>query len=131
MRVTPQRLAVLEVVSSTPEHLCAEQVYLKVRQKLPSISLATVYKALGELREAGTVRALPVSGKLRYDGPSQDEHHHLVCDRCRRVEDVRPGSGFTKPELSAEAKLGFEILGAEITFRGICPECRAKVAAAS
>ena len=123
-RVTPQRMAVLQAVRSSKEHPSAEQVYEEVRRSLPHISLATVYKALNELREAGQVRALPVAGKLRYDAERGPGHHHLVCEQCRTVVDVELGGYLIEPELDDEARAGFEILTADVTFRGLCPSCR-------
>lgn len=123
MRVTPQRVAVMDAVSGNGSHPSAEEVYEEVRERIPSISLATVYKVLGELRDLGQLRELPVSGKLRFDadvGP----HHHLVCDRCRRVEDVRRDGASPAPKLPSAAAGGFRILGAEVIFRGLCPGCR-------
>lgn len=122
MRVTAQRLAVLEVVDEAQGHPCADEVYERVKVKLPNISLATVYKALSELREIGRLRALPVAGKLRF-GTENKPHHHLVCDRCKRVEDVFPDGSFPEPVLDEGSMMGFRITGAEITFRGLCPDC--------
>lgn len=123
LRATPQRLAVLKAVTSSRKHPCADEVYRQVGRSLPSISLGTVYKALGELRDAGLLRDLPVAGKLRFDS-SPEPHHHLVCERCRKVVDVPVGDASGDPHLSPAAREGFEVMGADVTFRGICPKCR-------
>jgi Fe2+ or Zn2+ uptake regulation protein len=123
LRVTPQRLAVLTVLHASGEHLSAEEVFEEVRRKMPSVSLATVYNALGELRRVGQVRALPVSGKVRYDLTARGSHHHLVCESCQRVVDLEAGD-FPGPELPVAQAKGFEILTAEVIFRSICPDCR-------
>lgn len=122
LRVTPQRLAVLAAVRSSSRHLTVEEVYRRVQRRLPHISLATVYKALGELRELGELKVLPVSGKLQFDGNLQ-AHHHLVCERCGRAVDIE-ANGFSPPVLEAGQGQGFEISGVEVTFRGVCPGCR-------
>ena len=123
-RITPQKMAVLEAVRRSHDHPSAEQVYEEVRRKIPHIALATVYKALNEFREAGQVRALPVSGKLRYDAEREAGHQHLVCEQCRKVVDVRLDGYLIEPQLEENSKAGFEILSADVTFRGICPACR-------
>ncbi|MCA1838898.1 MAG: Fur family transcriptional regulator [Actinomycetota bacterium] len=128
-RVTPQRMAVLEVVEQSQEHLSAEQVYERVRQQLPHISLATVYKALGELRDVGRLDVVPVSGKLRYDAADRPSHHHLVCERCKKIVDVPPDADFSLPALDETSSMGFDIVRAEITFKGICPDCRKQLEA--
>lgn len=123
MRITPQRVAVLEAVRQGGSPLSAEEIYEKVRQQIPHISLATVYKALGELRRIGQLRVLPVSGKLRFEA-GLGTHCHLICQRCRRVEDVRGHGEPALPRLPEEKRRGFEILGVEVAFWGICPTCR-------
>lgn len=123
MRVTAQRLAVLKVVDETTGHPSAEEVYAQVKKKLPHISLATVYKALGELRQIGRLKVLPISGKLRYDTEQRPAHHHLVCTLCGRVEDVFPQNPFQGPVLDERSMMGFRITASEVTFRGFCPRC--------
>jgi Fe2+ or Zn2+ uptake regulation protein len=123
LRVTPQRVAVMGVLSRRREHLSAEEVFEQVRQELPNISLATVYKALGELRRKGQIRALPVLGRLRFDLTSNPAHHHLVCEGCQRVVDVELGT-LRWPEMPPEALMGFDILSVEVILRSICPDCR-------
>jgi len=123
LRVTPQRLAVLAALHASDQHLSAEEVYENVRHKMPSVSLATVYNALGELRRVGQVRALPVSGKVRYDLAARGSHHHLVCESCQRVVDLESGD-LPEPALPEAQAQGFEILTVEVIFRSICPDCR-------
>lgn len=123
-RVTAQRLAVMNAVAASREHPSAEEVHSAVRRQMPQISLATVYKALSELREAGQLRVVPVSGKLRYDAVNGAAHHHLICEDCKRVVDVRTPPGFRAPRLTDDSCKGFEVMETELTFRGLCPECR-------
>lgn len=123
LRVTPQRLAVLAVLHTSDQHLSAEEVYENVRNVMPSVSLATVYNALGELRRVGQVRALPVSGKVRYDLAERGSHHHLVCESCQRVVDLE-GGDLPEPALPQSQSQGFEILTVEVIFRSICPDCQ-------
>lgn len=123
LRVTPQRLAVLETLQASTTHLSAEEVYEEVRHRLPSVSLATVYNALSELRRVGQLRDLPVSGKVRYDLVARGPHHHLVCESCHRVVDL-DAHDMPQPALPEWQRRGFEILTAEIIFRSICPACQ-------
>lgn len=122
--MTPQRLAVLEALHASEEHLSAEEVFMDVREKLPNVSLATVYNTLGELRRVGQLRALPVSGKVRYDLAARGSHHHLVCESCQRVVDLNSDE-LPEPVVPVSLARGFEILTAEVIFRSLCPECRA------
>jgi Fur family transcriptional regulator, peroxide stress response regulator len=87
-RFTRQRAAVFHYLRSTDCHPTAEQVFLAVRQQIPHISLATVYKALEALVDAGVAARLPDSeGPTRYDGRS-DAHYHLRCEQTGMVRDL-------------------------------------------
>ena len=87
-RFTRQRAAVFAFLRSTDCHPTAEQVFQAVRRPLPHISLATVYKALEALVDAGVAaRLADNSGPARYDGRS-DAHYHLRCERTGQVRDL-------------------------------------------
>ncbi len=87
-RLTRQRSAVFAYLRSVDDHPTAEQVYSAVRQQIPHISLATVYKALETLVEAGVAARLGNSlGAARYDCRT-DAHYHLRCARTGQVRDL-------------------------------------------
>ncbi len=87
-RFTRQREAVFQYLSSVESHPTAEQVYGAVRQKIPNISLATVYKALEALVGAGVALKLAnAEGPARYDCHCED-HYHLRCATTGQIRDV-------------------------------------------
>lgn len=87
VKATPQRLEILRALLATDEHPSPEAIYRVVRRRLPSISLATIYKSLEALEEAGLARLVSHAGDTkRYDG-RLDAHHHLVCRNCGRIVD--------------------------------------------
>jgi Fur family peroxide stress response transcriptional regulator len=87
-RFTRQRAAVYAYLRELHEHPTAEQVYQSVRQEIPNISLATVYKALEALVDAHlAARIVTGSGPARYDARS-DAHYHLRCERTGEVRDL-------------------------------------------
>jgi Fur family transcriptional regulator, peroxide stress response regulator len=87
-RMTRQRVAVFDHLQKADQHPTAEDLYRLVKLTIPSISLATVYKALDALVDSGlTTRLLAASGPCRYDARS-DHHYHLRCVRSGVVEDV-------------------------------------------
>ncbi len=122
-RVTPQRLAVQEVVESLGHHASADEIAGEAAERLPGVSLPTIYAALDALEDAGLVRRIAAGrGPALYDaGP---EHHHLVCRRCGRVEDLEADVAMT-PALKLARRHGFEPEGAELVVRGLCSRCRA------
>jgi Fe2+ or Zn2+ uptake regulation protein len=90
LRCTPQRLAVYDQLCRFPHHPTAEDVFQAVRQQIPKISLATVYKALEALVAIGAVARLgadEATGSARYDGRS-DAHYHFRCLRTGSVHDL-------------------------------------------
>ena len=88
LKLTPQRLAVYKYLMSTSEHPSAEVIYKAIQEDFPTMSLATVYKALKTLVEVGLVQELNVGeGNFRYDG-NADSHPHIQCVSCGRVDDL-------------------------------------------
>ena len=87
-RLTPQRAAVYASLRAAANHPTAEQVFTAVRQEIPNISLATVYKGLEALVDAGlAARIAGGPGPARYDGRS-DAHYHLRCERTGEARDL-------------------------------------------
>ncbi len=123
-RITPQRRAVAEVLHGQHVHLTAEEVLERARRRLPEISLATVYNTLNELVGMGEVLSVTAAGgPARYDPNVEEHHHHLVCDRCGQLYDVRP-RGVEGLRLSTAERRGFVLDEVQVTFRGRCPGCR-------
>lgn len=123
LRVTAQRLAVLEAVSDVP-HATADAVAETVRAEIGSVSVQAVYDALGVLTERGLLRRIqPAGSSARYERRVGDNHHHLICRVCGRTVDVDCSVGET-PCLTASDDQGYEIEEAEVIYWGRCPDCR-------
>src|SRR4051794_24889151 len=87
-RVTSQRLVINRALRELDRHVTAEEVLGEVSERLPNVSLPTVYATLDLFEELGIVRRAAVrEGAVLYD-PRAEQHHHLVCRRCGRVEDL-------------------------------------------
>lgn len=128
LRVTRPRLAVLEVLSGGG-HLDVEEITDRVRGRIDSVSTQAVYDVLGALARAGLARRIePAGGPARFEARAGDNHHHVVCRGCGEVADVDCVLG-QAPCLDPDATHGFEIDEAEVTFWGLCPDCRARRAA--
>ena len=124
IQVTAQRLAVLRAVASEP-HITADAVAEAVRAEIGSISLQSVYDALGLLVAEGLLRRIQPSGSpARFENRVGDNHHHLVCRICNRMVDVDCAVG-SAPCLTAADGMGYEIDTAEVTYWGLCPSCSA------
>ena len=124
-RITPQRLALLEMLAHSDEHLSAAQLYERLLERFPTTSLATVYKTLSLLKDLGEVTEISFSdGDTHYDASNPTPHIHLICTQCHRIIDA---PFVTAPDLTEElaAQTGYKITGHRFDFYGICPDCQA------
>ncbi|MBE1523258.1 Fur family transcriptional regulator [Nesterenkonia lutea] len=122
LRVTRQRLAVLEAVAAQP-HRPAEAVHAAVRQHLPEITVQSVYTVLHDLTARELLRRFdPPGSPACYETRTHDNHHHAICTLCGRIEDVECVHG-KAPCLQAPASLGMQIQIADVVFRGVCSSC--------
>jgi Fe2+ or Zn2+ uptake regulation protein len=117
-KVTPQRLMIYEALEADTSHPSAEAVFERIRQKMPTVSLTTVYKTLNELVAIGELRRFDVNGVSHFD-PRTDAHAEAVCLRCNAIQDVEFRGAPTAPAVQ-----GFEIVGQTQTFYGYCESCR-------
>ena len=124
VRVTAQRLAVLQAVSAHP-HTTAAEVVEAVGTEIGAISRQSVYDTLNLLVGHGVIRQIqPAGSATRYEDRVADNHHHLVCRSCDRLVDVDCAAG-EKPCLIPEPDWQFEVDEAEVVYWGTCPECQA------
>ena len=120
---TRQRQLILEAVRATNSHPTADELFQMIRRKLPTISLATVYRNLNFLSEIGEIRKLAMPGMPdRFDW-RMDPHDHRVCDTCGQVVD------FVLPhDLGQEiaSACGAQVDGYTLVAHGTCAHCRVK-----
>ena len=122
-RITNQREVILEELRSVKTHPSADELYDMVRQRLPRISLATVYRNLEFMTTQGLAQKIEVGGRQkRFDG-NPERHYHIRCRKCGRVDDVE-----LEQIKNLEAEIcephGYKIMGHRLEFFGLCPECR-------
>ena len=121
--VTPQRLAVMEILENRRDHPTAEKIYQEVRGRLPTISFNTVYKTLEVLYHKGLIlKVNPLHEVAHYDGTNRP-HAHLICRRCHRITDLDR----QLPEgevLPPEDLRGFRVERQYLTLWGLCQPCQ-------
>ena len=130
LRMTEQRRVILEELRRRNDHPSADELYERVRTRLPRISLGTVYRNLEILSALGEIQKLELSGSLkRFDGvPSK--HYHIRCIACDRVDDA-PIAPLNQIEDELYGATVFEIIGHNLEFTGLCPACTRKREATS
>lgn len=124
LRVTSPRLAVLAALQELAPHQNVDAIAAAARARLGTLSTQTVYDSLRLLVEAGIVRRIePAGSPALFELRAGDNHHHLVCRRCGKTQDVDCVVG-EAPCLQPSDVHGFSIDEAEVTFWGLCPECQ-------
>ncbi len=123
-RITPQRLAVLRILSTSKGHPTAEQIFEKVKTAFHTTSLGTIYKTIALLKSLNEVLELGFPDESnRYDGNKPFPHPHVVCIRRRKIMDHEL---ISLDELKDEIgkKTGFRIDYHRLDFFGLCRECQ-------
>ncbi|GAB4484148.1 MAG: hypothetical protein OHK006_07620 [Thermodesulfovibrionales bacterium] len=121
LKLTPQRIAILEYLEGNTDHPSAEDIYQAVSKRFPTMSFATVYNTLAALSRKGGVLELSIDPSRRRYDPNVVPHNHLICTSCRRIDDIHVDFSLRVPE---ELKHSYEITGNHVEFYGICPACR-------
>jgi Fur family peroxide stress response transcriptional regulator len=129
LSVTHQRLAIFEALASSREHPSAEQLHKAVQRRIPTLSLATVYKNLEALKAIGAVADVnPLHAEGRYEAAlpgtgAGAPHHHLVCVSCQKVRDLHDHE---LDRLRVRDAQGFEVRAVRVQAEGLCPDCQRK-----
>lgn len=125
LKLTHQRMEIFHVLSSLLDHPSAEDVFEEVKKRIPTIAFDTVYRTLALFERHGLIsRVNYLNGRTRYD-PVAEGHCHLICTRCRKIED------FSWPEvdqlrLPRETKRWGSIENKYLELRGLCQDCLTK-----
>jgi len=121
VRCTPQRYTILDYLNRNPKHPTAEEIYKAINRADPRASLATVYKSLHAMASAGLIREVTVEGNAARFESNIEKHHHFVCERCGKVEDI---DWFDVPALAHRNRLGRRTMHQyEVVIRGLCSSC--------
>jgi len=122
LKLTPQRLAIIEYLKNNKNHPSAEDIYNALKEKFPSMSFATVYNTLEVLVEKGLIKELHIdSSKRRFD-PFTHQHHHFKCRSCGRIIDIEADFEVYIPEFLK----GYQVEDFQVVFSGLCPDCNKK-----
>ncbi len=124
LRVTAQRLAVLDAVEFEGKHRDAETIVGEARRRLPALSRQAVFDNLNALTAAGILRRIEPAGRpALYETRVGDNHHHLICRTCFTTIDVECAHEHA-PCLQPSLDHGFSIDEAEVIYWGLCPTCQ-------
>jgi Fur family ferric uptake transcriptional regulator len=125
LRMTNQREIILRELRKSKRHLSADELYDIVKKVMPRISLATVYRNLEILSEAGLIGKLEISGRQKRFDFDVSDHDHIYCVVCHKVDNLE----IERKNVDSEqlgAAVGYTITGYRVEIIGICPECQKK-----
>jgi Fur family ferric uptake transcriptional regulator len=124
VRVTPQRLFVLEALAAHGAHMTAEEVMRWAAPHAPGLNLATVYRTLELLVSLGLVAQTDLGGEATmFELVGEAPHHHLVCERCGAVIQMED-SVFQSLRAEVLRRYGFDTRSRHIALFGLCRECQ-------
>lgn len=127
LKVTRQRQIILDAFLSSPSHLSAEELYIRLRKKHPNIGYATVYRTMKLLAESGIAAERHFGDRqTRYEANSGEDHHyHLICEQCGNIvefEDLKIDALLQ----TAAATHNYTLSHRRLEIYGLCPECQNK-----
>jgi Fur family peroxide stress response transcriptional regulator len=122
-RMTPQRVELVRLIAASDGHPSATQLYENIKNRFPTMSLATVYKTLAMLKDMHQVLEIDLRDDSHYDGNRPSPHPHLICTKCNKIVD---GDLAFDPAAirKLESASGYQIVHPQITFYGLCPKCK-------
>ncbi|MBN2568586.1 MAG: transcriptional repressor [Deltaproteobacteria bacterium] len=125
IKVTHQRMEIFREIALSDTHPSVEDIYHKLRSKLPMISLDTVYRTLSTFEQIGILSKVSVwDNKGRFDS-NIIPHHHLICTRCKGIMDFYWPT-FDTISLPTQTKKWGKIMAKQVELRGVCEECMGK-----
>jgi Fur family peroxide stress response transcriptional regulator len=123
IKLTHQRIEIFREVARTGDHPDAKTIFERVKKRMPTISLDTVYRTLIMLIDMGLITTFNSSrGKVRFDA-NVDLHHHFVCTKCGMVSDFY-SEEFNDLEVPRQVSEVGDVATAHVQFRGLCSRCR-------
>lgn len=125
LKVTPQRVAILESIYNLNNHPTADNIIAYIRQSHPNIATGTVYKVLETLEENSLIKKVTTDKDvMRYDGVMED-HHHLYCTECNVIEDYvdEELDQLLKEYFKKKKFKGFQIENFVLQIRGTFDKC--------
>ena len=126
LKVTPQRMAIYEMLHKSREHPTAEQVWEAIKEVFPAVSFNTVYTTLNAFEQVGLVQRLHIGDNIAHYDANVMPHVHLSCRSCGSVADYHGEVGFHPDRMMNELSraTGYEVDRLELSAYGLCEGCR-------
>ena len=120
IKITPQRLAIIQLMDEYG-HISVRDIFEKIKENFPSLSLATVYKNINAMMENNFINELKIVGQDNKYELVKERHSHLICKHCGEIEDVMVDTVGLEKSIPKES--GFKVEETSIQFFGTCKKC--------
>ena len=120
LKVTPQRVAIVKELNEKG-HMNIDELYKSMLEKFPSISLATIYKNMNAMIERFFISEVKIPHEKSVYELAKAEHSHLVCEECKKIEDVIIDTSSVLNEVNSTTS--FQVKNTSVVFSGTCQEC--------
>lgn len=121
-RITRQKKIIIEEIKKCQGHPTADELHERVRKKLPKISLATVYRNLEIMVEAGQINRRETGGRQKRFDWDTKPHDHIHCLQCQRIDNIKTADSIDIA-MPNDKNCGYKVFGHRFEFFGLCPEC--------
>ncbi|MFR4285696.1 MAG: Fur family transcriptional regulator [Enterococcus italicus] len=126
IRITPQRIAILEVLIQSKNHPTAEEVYKQIEVDFPGMSVATVYNNLRLFTDLGFVTEMSYGDSASRFDFTTELHYHAICSKCGKITDFHYPN-LDDIEIAASRLTGYKIDSHRLEVYGLCPACQKEV----
>ena len=127
LKVTPKRIAIIEILMKEPGYLSPEEIWRKMKIQFNRIGLPTVYRNLEELADGNVISKITHPNRQLYYFfcGNNEHHHHFVCLSCRNVDDIN-FCAIHELRKEVKKKLNAQVVSHILQVNGLCKECLRK-----
>lgn len=122
LNITPQRTAIYQQLVKAKNHPDSEDIYRKIKNIFPQISLDTVYRTLSKFAEIGLIHLVEGYGESKRYDPDTNNHHHFRCSRCNKIVDFQD-ENYDRLKVPKAFQKNFKVTNIKIVLEGMCDEC--------
>lgn len=123
IKLTQQRQAILDLINQSDRHWDADEVTRALNDAGQSIGIATVYRGLAALEEAGLLESIQLPDKKRYERADKKHHDHMICTQCGSIEEFTH-QDIEQLQQQVAHECCFKLTGHQLTLFGFCQNCQ-------
>lgn len=124
--ITPQRIAIYSILTESYNHPTAEDIYNRVRETIPDISIDTVYRTLTNFSQMGVIDVVEGYGEAKRYDPDVEPHHHFRCNKCNTIIDFHEKS-YNRLKAPETIQKKYRVTNIKVVVEGLCDKCAREV----